>query len=239
MCRSGRAYPSILKAVLGASIGHKDYRCQKYREMGELRPSEMLTTRNKQAIDLYLSPDERYQGNGTACWMAVYGTKNRKTAAANWARMLGNARAQAYLEYRQREIDAERAKLISYEQADAVRDFLVVRNAAMQMVDRGRVVRKTKHKTESGKVIERVEYADVQGMLDPGEALRAVECAIRVQGKHPDQRAERAGVMVNIQIDTDWRGNPDAPEPIDVTETPDQPPVSEEEPPRAVIIGRK
>lgn len=152
--------------------------------------------------------------------------------------MLGNARVQAYLEYRLRAIDAERAKLIAYEQADAVRDFLAVRNAAMQMVDRGRVVRKTKHKTKSGKEIERVEYADVQGMLDPGEALRAIEGAIHVQGKHPDQRSQGAGVAVNIQIDTQWRGYPGA-EPIDVTETPDEPLESEEEPTRVVIIGRE
>ncbi len=33
---------------------------------------------------------------------------------------------------------------------------------------------------------------------NPGEALRAIEDAIRVQGKHPDQRTEGAGVMVNI-----------------------------------------
>lgn len=45
-------------------------------------------------------------------------------------------------------------------------------------------------------------------------------------------------MMVNINIDTHWRGNPDA-EPIDVTESPDEPPESEEEPPRVVIIGRE
>lgn len=121
-----------------------------------------------------------------------------------------------------------------------MRDLLAVRDEAMEMVNRGHLLRKVKRKDpETGEEIQEVKYVDVQGMRDPGKALRAVEGAIRVQGKHPDQRSQGAGVAVNIQIDTHWRGNPNAPEPIEVTQTPDEPLESEEEPPRAVIIGRK
>lgn len=198
-----------------------------------------LTDRNRRAIDLYLGRDEKFQGNGTASWREVYRPRSKNAAAAAWSRMLRNDEARAYLERRQKVLEDQRAERIAYEQAEAVRDFLAVRDAAMRIVNRGRVARKIKRKDpETGAETEETEYADVQGMLDPGEALRAIEGAIRVQGKHPDQRAEGAGVMVNIQIDTHWRGIPDA-GPIDVTVTLDEPPESEEEPPRAVIIGRR
>lgn len=201
-----------------------------------------LTDRNKRAIDLYLTPGSGCEGNGTAAWQRVYETKNRTSAWNGWSRMIRDVEAKAYLERRRTEIEAQRAEMIAYEQADAVRDFLRIQRAAMQLVNRGRVARKVKTKDpETGEEVERVEYADVQGMLDPGEALRATEGAIRVQGKHPDQRAEGAGVMVNISIDTQWRGRQGGGEPIDVTETPDEPPSAPELPasPSVVVIGKR
>lgn len=201
-----------------------------------------LTDRNKRAIDLYLDETSECAGNGTAAWQAVYETKSAQTAGANWHRMLKKAEAQTYLEQRRTAIEAHRAQeigeRIAYEQADAVRDFLRIQRSAMQLVNRGRVARKVKRKdSNSGEEIEETEYADVEGMLDPGEALRATEQAIRVQGKHPDQRAEGAGVMVNINIDTQWRGET----PIDVTETPDEPPAPPEldAAPPVVVIGKR
>ena len=49
------------------------------------------TTKNKQAIDFFLSDDPECHGNGTASWMRVYGTKSNRVAQANWSRMLTNA----------------------------------------------------------------------------------------------------------------------------------------------------
>lgn len=199
----------------------------------------MLTSKNRQAIDLYLSADPECSGNGGKSWKRVYGIKRIETARASWSRMLTNANAKAYLATCRQELEDKRIELIAYEQAEAVRDYLRIQRAAMQMVNRGRVARKVKRKDPgTGEETGEVEYADVHGMLNPGEAIRATEQAIRVQGKHPDQRAEGAGVMVNIQIATEWRGIPGT-EPIDVTEAPDEPPESEEESPRVVVIGRK
>lgn len=145
-----------------------------------------LTDRNRRAIDLYLGREEEFLGNGTACWQAVYGTRSRNAAAASWSRMLRNDEARAYLERRQKVLEDERAERIACEQAEAVREFLAVRDASMRTVNRGRVVRKVKRRDgETGKGIEEVEYTDVRGMLDPGEGLRAIESAIRMQGKHP------------------------------------------------------
>jgi hypothetical protein len=173
-----------------------------------------LTDRNRRAIDLYLGREEEFLGNGTACWQAVYGTRSRSTAAASWSRMLRNDEARGYLERHQKVLEDERAERIAYEQAEAVRDFLAVHDAAMAMVKRGRVLRKVKRKDpETGEELQEVEYVDVQGMRDPGEALRAVEGAIRVQGKHPDQKGRGAGMNGNVQIE-DTRP---ADEPIDVT----------------------
>ena len=49
-----------------------------------------LTEKNKRAIDLYLSADEEFQGNGTKCWQKVYGTKNARSASTAFQRMLTN-----------------------------------------------------------------------------------------------------------------------------------------------------
>ena len=74
-----------------------------------------LTQKNKEAIDHYLSMDPEVSGNGTASWMAVYNTKNPKTAQAAWSRMLSNVIAKQYLEERQTDIETARVKIIAFD----------------------------------------------------------------------------------------------------------------------------
>ena len=166
---------------------------------------------------MYLGSNPKFQGNGTACWQEVYGSNNKNAAAAAWSRMLRNAKAIAYMEQRQREIDMERVKLIAYERAEALRDVLRIQRLAMQRVNRGRIVRKVKIRDpETGEKTERREYTDVEGMLNPAEAIRATIEALRIQGKHPDQQVQGTGMRVSINIDTQWQD--DSKEPIDVTQ---------------------
>lgn len=148
-----------------------------------------LTEKNKQAIEVYLgagSPEAK--GNGTKSWQEVYGTKSENTAAMAWSRMIRKDKSKEYLDARRQEIEEEVTQKvsdrISYEIEDAVRDLLKIQQSAMQMVGRGKVARKVKSKSETGEEVEEVEYCDVEGMLDPGEATRATVEAVKVQGKY-------------------------------------------------------
>lgn len=196
-----------------------------------------LTEKNKRAIDLYLSADEEFQGNGTRCWQKIYGTKSEDTAATNWWRMLRKAEAQVYLESRQKEIEAKRAEIIAYEQADALQDILAVRDDAMKQVNVGKVVRKVKEvDPETGELVEKVEYAPVETMVSHTDALRAANDALRVQGKHPDQKLGAGGMQVQININTSHPGH----EARDVTGEGDEPPpITAGELPPVVVIGKQ
>ncbi|MDZ7839604.1 MAG: hypothetical protein U5R46_02110 [Gammaproteobacteria bacterium] len=177
--------------------------------------SAVLTEKNRRAIDLYLSGEEPFAGNGTACWQEVYGTRNKATAAANWARMLGNASARAYLTWRQGQIDALKAEELAYAQADAVRDLLAIQRSAMEMVCVGRVIRKVKRKhPETGKEVVDIEYEPVMGMRDLRAAIAATNQLLRVQGKHPDQNGGAYDMNVSVCINGS-RLEADAP--LDVT----------------------
>lgn len=200
-----------------------------------------LTEKNKRAIDLYLSADEEYQGNGTKCWQTVYGTKSANTAAVNWTRMLRNAQAVAYLEQREREIDAERAKIIAYDQAEALRDLLKVQQDSMEKICIGKVARRIKTVDKHGKETVKHEYEQVFGMKNPGEARQATESALRVQGRHPDQKATGAGMMVKINMNF---GMPEGQQPVDVTPQDDgdqEPPAIQKRQklPSVVVIGKR
>lgn len=199
----------------------------------------MLTSKNRQAIDLYLSADPECSGNGSQSWKRIYGTKNAQAAGANWQRMLKKAEAREYLERRQAELSERVAREFVIDRKQIVQDLVRIQRDAMQLVNQGKVARKIKHKDpETGEEVEKIEYAPVMAMVSHSDAIRASEAALRAMGDHPDQRTQGAGVIVNIQIDTQWRGIPGT-DPIDVTGTPDEPPEFEEEPPRVVIIGRK
>lgn len=198
-----------------------------------------LTEKNKRAIDLYLSADESCQGNGTRCWQQIYGTKNAASAATAWQRMLRNVEAQVYLEQRQREIDAERVKHIAYDQAEALRDLLKIQQDSMEKVCIGKISNRIKAVNEkTGKETVKHEYEPVFGMKNASEARNATESALRVQGRHPDQKATGAGMMVSINMNFRWEG--DDAQPVDVTpETQEEPPAQRPKLPPVVVIGKR
>lgn len=77
-------------------------------------------------------------------------------------------------------------------------------------------------------------------MRDPRAAIEATIQLLRVQGKHPDQQVQGAGVRVSININTEWQGaeNPRVVNTGDHAEA-TEPPESKGKPSRVVIIGRK
>lgn len=155
--------------------------------------------------------------------------------------MLAKDSALAYKERRWQELEDKRTELIVYGQAEAIRDLLKVHQDAMQPVSHGKVVRKKRyHDKATGEEREEIEYDVVVGMMDHKAAIHATVEAIRIQGKHPDQQAQGAGVPVSININTEWR-DPDPTKVVNASDhmEPTEPPESEEEPPCAVIIGRK
>ena len=96
-----------------------------------------LTQKNREAIDHYLSMDPEVSGNGTASWMAVYNTKNPKTAQAAWSRMLSNVIAKQYLEERQTDIEDIRVEAISYDRIRYMRDLKSLLDYAMEETEGG------------------------------------------------------------------------------------------------------
>lgn len=223
----------------------------------------MLTLKNREAIDWYLSADPDCIGNGGRSWQRVYGTKRIETAMASWSRKLRDVNAQAYLAMRRQELEDRRAEEIAYSQVEALRDLLAIQRDAMQTVSHGKVARKVKQRDpHTREETEAIEYADIAGMLNPAEAIKATVEAIRIQGQHPDQQGQGTGVQASIDINTAWQGveNPDqqvrgtgmqvaidintewhgADNPK-VVNTGDhaEPPELEGEPPPVVVIGRK
>lgn len=122
--------------------------------------------------------------------------------------------AQAYLTWRQGQIDVLKAEELAYGQADALRDLLAIQRSAMERVCVGRIVRKVKWKDpETGKEVLDIEYEPVMGMRDPHAAIAATIQLLRVQGKHADQKGA-AGIDVSVRINT---AEPEGDEPVDVT----------------------
>lgn len=153
-----------------------------------------LTEKNRRAIDLYLSVDEEYQGNGTACWQKVYGTKSEETAATNWWRMLRNAEAQGYLEQRQQEIRDAVKDRISYEIEDALRDLLRIRKTAEDNGDLTNAVKATVEAVKvQGKYIQRTESTTID--LTPEDRMAAAH-----YGLSPSDYVQRreAGTLPDV-----------------------------------------
>ncbi|MDA9982776.1 hypothetical protein N9H39_08600 [Gammaproteobacteria bacterium] len=123
-----------------------------------------LTQKNREAIDHYLSMDPEVSGNGTASWMAVYNTKNPKTAQAAWSRMLSNVIAKQYLEERQTDIEDIRVEAISYDRIRYMRDLKSLLDYAMEETEGGGI----RSLSEARRIAYDL-YAAHTGNLFPGQ----------------------------------------------------------------------
>jgi len=171
-----------------------------------------LTDKNRLAIDLYLSGKDPFAGNGTACWQEVYRTRNKATAAANWARMLRNASAQAYLHTRQAEIEEARRVHIAFD-----RDRYM---ATLEELLR----------------VTSAQYVGDDGRRHIEDAARARQIAkdlyaAETNNVFPFQ--QDTGLRVNISINTQYQGEQQGANVVSSQGAQDNEPV---EPPRAIAI---
>ena len=140
-----------------------------------------LTLKNRRAIDLYLSNDSKFSGNGAASWMRVYGTNSLKTAQVNWSRMLSNASAQAYLEKRTWEIEAKRGEQIAYERAQYMRDLKRMLDHAMEWIKNG----KMRSASDARRIAHDLHAADT-GNVFPGQRKTPMQVNIQINTGHPE-----------------------------------------------------